>query len=93
MRSSRILRSSKTAISIRIDYVDYRNISVDYDITVPADTVVRSHTGSGDQMIEGTRGNADVQTGSGDVKLANLNGEIHCRPDQATFEDARSPAQ
>ena len=62
---------------IRIDYVDYRNISVDYDITVPADTVVRSKSGSGDQVIEGTRGNVDVQTGSGDVKLANLNGEIH----------------
>src|SRR5579871_2598924 len=62
---------------VQIDYVNYRNISVDYDITVPAETVVRSKSGSGDQIIEGTRGNVDVQTGSGDVKLANLNGEIH----------------
>ena len=63
--------------SIHIDYVEVRNISVDYEITVPADTTVRTHSGSGDQMIEGTHGNVDTQTGSGDVKLANLTGEIH----------------
>ena len=62
--------------SIHIDYVNYRNISVDYEITVPAETTVRTHSGSGDQTIEGTHGNADVQTGSGDVKLAKLTGEI-----------------
>jgi hypothetical protein len=63
--------------SIHIDYVNMHNISVNYEISVPADTVIRSRTGSGDQIIEGTHGNADVQTGSGDVKLANLTGEIH----------------
>jgi DUF4097 and DUF4098 domain-containing protein YvlB len=63
--------------SIHIDYVNMRNISVDYEVTVPADTVVHTRSGSGDQIIEGTRGNVDTQTGSGDVKLANLTGEIH----------------
>jgi hypothetical protein len=62
--------------SIHIDYVDEHDISVDYEITVPADTAIRSRSGSGDQTIEGTHGNADLQTGSGDVKLANLTGEI-----------------
>jgi DUF4097 and DUF4098 domain-containing protein YvlB len=62
---------------IHIDYVDVRNISVDYEITVPAETTVHTHSGSGDQIIEGTHGNVDTQTGSGDVKLANLTGEIH----------------
>jgi hypothetical protein len=62
--------------SIHIDYVNYRNISVDYEISVPADTTIRARSGSGDQIIEGTHGNADVQTGSGDVKLSRLNGEI-----------------
>jgi DUF4097 and DUF4098 domain-containing protein YvlB len=66
----------QTGNSIHIEYVDMRNISIDYEITVPADTTVRSHSGSGDQTIEGTRGNVDVQTGSGDVKLASLQGEI-----------------
>jgi len=63
--------------SIHIEYVEMRNISVDYEITVPADTTIRSHSGSGDQMIEGTHGNADIQTGSGDVKISNLTGEVH----------------
>ena len=62
--------------SIHIDYVNYRNISIDYDITVPTDTTVRTKSGSGDQTIEGTHGNAEVGTGSGDVRLSNLQGEI-----------------
>jgi len=62
--------------NIHIDYVDAHNISVDYEITVPAETTIRTRSGSGDQEIEGTRGNVDIQTGSGDVKLANLKGEI-----------------
>ncbi len=62
--------------SVHIDYVNAHNISVDYEITVPADTTVRTRSGSGDQTIEGTHGNVDVQTGSGDVKLTNLTGEV-----------------
>ena len=62
--------------SVHIEYVNYRNISIDYEITVPTETVVRTKSGSGDQEIEGTKGNADVQTGSGDVRLENLQGEI-----------------
>ena len=53
-----------------------RDISVDYEITVPADTTIRTHSGSGDQTIEGTHGNVDLQSGSGDVKLSQLTGEI-----------------
>ena len=63
--------------SIHIDYVEARDISVDYEITVPADTALRAHTGSGDQTIEGLHGNADLQSGSGDLKLARLTGDIH----------------
>ena len=62
--------------SIHIDYVNAHDISVDYEITVPADTTVRTRSGSGDQTIEGVRGNADLQSGSGDMKLANLTGDI-----------------
>jgi DUF4097 and DUF4098 domain-containing protein YvlB len=62
--------------SIHIDYVDARDISIDYEITVPTDTTLRTHSGSGNQTIEGTHGNLDVQTGSGDVRLENLTGEV-----------------
>lgn len=63
--------------SIHIDYVDYHNISVDYEITVPANTAVRTHSGSGDQTLEGTKGSADITTGSGDVKMRGVTGQIH----------------
>lgn len=62
--------------SIHIDYVNAHNVSVDYEITVPADTTIRTHSGSGDQIIEGTHGNAEVETGSGDVKMRDVAGEI-----------------
>jgi len=62
---------------IRIDYVNINNISVDYEITVPEDTAIRAHTGSGDQDIEGLKGNIDLESGSGDMKLARLAGEMH----------------
>ena len=63
--------------SIRIDYVNLRNISVDYEITVPEETAVRAHTGSGNQTVEGVRGNADLESGSGDLRLARLTGDLH----------------
>ncbi len=63
--------------SIRIDYVNLNNISIDYEITVPEDTAIRAHTGSGDQTVEGLKGNVDLESGSGDLKLARLTGEMH----------------
>ena len=63
--------------NIHIDNVSVRDISVNYEITVPVDTAVRSHSGSGNQIIESIHGNVDLQTGSGDVKLSRLTGEIH----------------
>jgi DUF4097 and DUF4098 domain-containing protein YvlB len=62
--------------SIHIDYLNVHDISVDYEITVPTDTTIRTRSGSGDQIIEGTHGNVDVQTGSGDVKLSRITGEV-----------------
>ncbi len=63
--------------SIRIDYVNINNISVDYEITVPESTAIRAHTGSGDQNVEGLKGNIDLESGSGDLQLARLTGEMH----------------
>jgi hypothetical protein len=62
--------------SIRIDYVNLRDMSIDYEITVPENTAIRAHTGSGDQTIEGLKGNVDLESGSGDLRLARLSGEM-----------------
>jgi DUF4097 and DUF4098 domain-containing protein YvlB len=63
--------------SIRVDYINANNISIDYEITVPEDTSLRSHTGSGDQNVEGLRGRVDLESGSGDLKLGRLTGDMH----------------
>ena len=62
--------------NIRIDYVNLNNISIDYEITVPENTAIRAHTGSGNQNVEGLKGNIDLESGSGDLKLARLTGEL-----------------
>ena len=66
----------QTGNSIRIAYVNARNISIDYDITVPADTRLRTHSGSGDQTVEGLRSNLELESGSGDMRLSDLTGDL-----------------
>jgi Putative adhesin len=61
---------------IRIDYVNGRDISVDYEITVPADTTIRAHSGSGNQTVEGIRANTELESGSGDLRLTQVSGEV-----------------
>jgi len=60
--------------SIRIDYVNLKDISIDYEITVPENTAISSHTGSGNQTVEGLNGKIDLESGSGDLRLARLTG-------------------
>lgn len=62
--------------SIRIDYPNVRNISVDYEVTVPADSTLRTHSGSGDQTVEGLLKGAELESGSGDMRLNNLTGAV-----------------
>jgi len=72
--------------SIHVDYVNAHDISIDYEITVPADTSLHTRSGSGDQMIEGTNGNADLQSGSGDVKLRQITGDIQLQTGSGNVE-------
>jgi len=62
--------------SIRIDYPSAREISIDYEITLPADASVRTHSGSGDQTVQGLRNNLNLESGSGDMRLSDIKGEV-----------------
>jgi DUF4097 and DUF4098 domain-containing protein YvlB len=62
--------------NIRIEYADMHNISVDYEITVPADTTLRTHTGSGNQTVSDLKGRIELESGSGDLRLEKLTGEM-----------------
>jgi DUF4097 and DUF4098 domain-containing protein YvlB len=71
---------------IRIDYVNHTNISIDYEITAPPDTKVRTKSGSGDQAVDGMQAGAEVETGSGDVRLRDVSGEIRVHTGSGNIE-------
>ncbi len=66
----------QNANNVRVDYLSEHGIYVDYEITVPVDTQVRTKSGSGDITVEGTKGRLELQTGSGDVKLSRITGDM-----------------
>jgi len=53
-----------------------RNISISYELEVPADTELKSHTGSGNQTVDGIKGPLDVSSGSGGLKITNLGDRV-----------------
>lgn len=69
--------------TIRIGHSDdrdlFRNISISYDLTVPAETTLRSASGSGDERIQGLNGTVDATSGSGNLQLSNIGAESHAR--------------
>jgi DUF4097 and DUF4098 domain-containing protein YvlB len=76
--------------TIRIRELEgHHNISIDYEIAVPANTRVHSETGSGDVTVEGIQGPAEVETGSGDVKVRGLRGNVRAETGSGDtrFED------
>lgn len=63
--------------AIKIDYPAMHNIAIDYEITVPAETSVRAHSGSGNQTMDGIHAKLDLEAGSGDLRLSSIQGEVH----------------
>jgi len=59
------------------DKDDSRNVSISYEILVPANTEVKSHTGSGSQSISGVAGPVDARAGSGKVTLTDIGGAVN----------------
>lgn len=81
--------------NIRVGHVSsdlLQNISISYDITVPAATSLHAQTGSGNETIEGIRGPAEVRTGSGSIQITNLAGEVRASTGSGsiTLENIRS---
>ena len=56
-----------------------RNVSISYEIVVPAHTEVKSHTGSGSQTISGVAGPVEAGTGSGKLTLTDIGGDVIAR--------------
>lgn len=56
-----------------------RNISIDYDLTVPAQTKLNSRTGSGDQSLNGLQLALTATTGSGNITIENISADTRIR--------------
>jgi hypothetical protein len=65
---------------IRIGKIEDRelreNISIDYDITVPARTLLNTETGSGDQNISGLQDRVHAHSGSGNLTISSVSAEL-----------------
>ena len=61
------------------DDLVYRNVSISYEIVVPANTTIDSHTGSGSQSIGSVNGAVRAQTGSGDIRVERTGGSLQAQ--------------
>ncbi len=65
---------------IRIGHIEDRemmhNISISYELVIPADTELRSHTGSGTQTIAGVHGATEVSSGSGSLHVSDIGSRL-----------------
>ena len=66
--------------SIRIGHMQeqalLQNISISYEVVVPAATRLKAHSGSGAQNIDGIGGPLEVNAGSGSVKISNIGSTV-----------------
>ena len=67
--------------TIRIGHIENselrQNVSISYEVVVPAETRLRAETGSGDQSVEGIQGPLKAETGSGGIRVTRIGGEVH----------------
>lgn len=67
--------------SIRIGHFSdpnlIRDISISYDLTVPADAQLHTETSSGDLTVEGIQGPLDASSGSGNLEISHVGGDTH----------------
>src|SRR5215475_3683651 len=65
---------------IRIGHIDdpelKHNISISYELVVPASTELKASSGSGSQTISGISGTLDANTGSGSLKISDIGSSV-----------------
>jgi hypothetical protein len=63
-----------------------RNVSISYRIVLPAQSNVRSHSGSGSQTVEGINGRIEVGTGSGSITLRDIKGDLEANTGSGSIQ-------
>ncbi|RPI55147.1 MAG: hypothetical protein EHM55_08755 [Acidobacteria bacterium] len=57
----------------------YNNVSISYELVVPANTQLNASTGSGDQIIGSLDGAVRARTGSGDIRIERTGGGLNAQ--------------
>jgi Toastrack DUF4097 len=72
------IEQAGNAVRIGVQHDDplYRNVSISYELTVPAHTKVLARSGSGDVSIAITADEVDARTGSGDINVVGTSGRF-----------------
>jgi hypothetical protein len=75
---------------IRIGHIDdselLHNISISYDLVVPAETQLHSHTGSGSQSVEGLQKQIEIESGSGSLKISDIGDTVRAETGSGGIE-------
>ncbi len=58
------------------DHSYAHNVSISFELEVPAETRLKGSTGSGDMTVEGIKGPIDTSTGSGSISVRNIEGHV-----------------
>ncbi len=64
------------------------NISIDYDVQLPANTILKADTGSGDIHVDGVGQDASLETGSGEIKAVGLSGMLKAETGSGSIDAA-----
>ncbi len=64
----------------------WRHVYISYELIVPADTRLKSDTGSGDQSVAGLKGAVKATTGSGNIRLSDLAGDTRVNTGSGDIE-------
>lgn len=57
-------------------HTNYKNISIDYEITTPKGTSLEANSGSGDIRVSDLDGSGHLNTGSGSIEATGLSGRV-----------------
>jgi hypothetical protein len=76
--------------TIRVGHFDDRdrdrNISISYELIVPAESKAHAESGSGEQSVNGINGPVDASSGSGNQYIANIGGQARARTGSGEIE-------
>ncbi len=84
------IRQTGNIVTIGSDVRKWENVGIAYDLTVPEDTQVSAHTGSGGEEIYDVRGPVEASTGSGGIQVENIGGRVDAKTGSGNIRVSRA---